>query len=81
MKLKEWLAAKNITQSDLARQLGMSRDHVHVVVNGKVKPGRRFVDVIVAYTNGEVTAKDFGMEGYKPNKIIIARPKKNVIDL
>ena len=81
MKLKEWLAAKNITQSDLARQLGMSRDHVHVVVNGKVKPGRRFVDVIVAFTEGDVTPEDLGVEGYKPNKIIICKIKHNVVEL
>lgn len=81
MKLKAWLEANEISQCSLARELGMSRTHIHVVTNGKIRPGRRFVDVIFAFTNGEVTAKDFGMEDYIPNKVVVRRSKQSVIDL
>jgi len=81
MNLKDWLLTKKISQSALAKQLGMSRSHVNLVINGRIKPGRRFVDVIVAYTDGDVTTKDFGMQDYKANKIFIARPKTDIIVL
>jgi len=81
MKLKAWLEANEISQCSLARQLGMSRTHIHVVANGKIKPGRRFVDVIFAFTEGAVTPEDMGMKEYVPNKIVIVKPGKHVVEL
>lgn len=83
MNLKKWLILNKISQSELARQLNMSRTHVHVVVNGKTIPGKRFADVIFAYTNGQVKPEDLGISHYKPNDVVVKkdRPLRYVIDL
>lgn len=56
MKLKIYLCAHNITQTDFAKQLGVSRSHLTTIIGGKLKPSKTLANLIEILTDGEVTA-------------------------
>ena len=49
-KLEEYLKENNLTHSDLARALGVSRSYVSLIVNGRRKPSARFITLLLRYS-------------------------------
>lgn len=56
MQLKEWLIEKNITQSDFASALGVSRHYLCRVIAGRHVPSRKLALYIEKLTGREVSA-------------------------
>lgn len=66
MKLKIYLCTNNITQTDFAKKLGISRSHLNLIVSGKQRPSKSLANLIETITEGEVTANymlTFGSHG------------------
>ena len=58
MKLKEFLEKHNITQTELAAAIGLSRFYLCCIVAGKQIPSRKLALVIEHITAGEVSATE-----------------------
>jgi len=57
MKLKEWMDAKEINSTKMAKDLDCSKNLIDRIRIG-YPPGRKTAEKIVRYTNGEVTIQD-----------------------
>lgn len=60
MKLGAWLTAKEILPKDFAAGVGVDKSLVSRWLDGTVIPRRENMRRIREFTNGEVTANDFG---------------------
>jgi len=74
MKLKDYLEKENITMDEFAAMTDMSKNNVWQIANGR-KSGKRVTRIIVAATNGEVTAEE--LKGGVPTKEWVTRYKKS----
>lgn len=54
MEFREYLFRNRLSVIDAAKELGISRPYLSLVVNGRVKPGKRLAKDIEIYTNHEV---------------------------
>lgn len=63
MKLLAFRKSKNMTQVELAKELGVNQSNITDWENGVKIPRVEFMQKIVAYTNGEVQPNDFYYEG------------------
>jgi transcriptional regulator with XRE-family HTH domain len=59
MKLKTYLAEEEIEVKEFAEKINYSRGHLSSVMNGKLNPGKKFIQAVAKETNGLVSAKDF----------------------
>lgn len=50
------------TDSDIAKEMGYTREHVNKVKRGKLRPGRKMKDKIEIITGGVVKASMWGAE-------------------
>lgn len=58
MELKEYLFRENISATEFARRVGMSREYLSRVKNHKIKPSRHLARSIMTETQGKVTLDD-----------------------
>ena len=58
MKLKIWIISHNMTMTEFAKKIDVSRTYLSDVTRGTRKPSRRLAKDIEQATNGEVTVKD-----------------------
>lgn len=58
MKLKEWRQRKGISQTFMAKELGITNHHLCGVEMGRYSAGRKLIKKIISFTNGEVTFED-----------------------
>jgi len=66
MNLKKYLEVYGISQTDAAKALGVHRKYFWRVVNGKISPGRKLAEKIIAFTDGEVRSDDLpGWEDFR----------------
>ena len=49
MPIGELLAAAGVTQSEFAEAIGKTQATVSRIINGKVEPGRSFIDAALAF--------------------------------
>lgn len=69
MNLREWLFRKRRKVTDFAKEVGVSRNHINMIVNDHAKPGAGLAAKIEAATNGEVTLRELLFpEQFKENK-------------
>jgi transcriptional regulator with XRE-family HTH domain len=61
MKLKDFLYFENISITDFAKKIGISRGHISGIVNGFRQPGKMLILQIKHLTNGKVCPEDFEM--------------------
>ncbi len=66
MKLAEYMDKKGITETEMARLLGVSQPTVSRYLNGERMPKPRTMAKIVAVTRGRVRPDDF--YGLKPRR-------------
>lgn len=59
MKLVSYLARERITQTDLARELGVPPSTVHGWVSGRRRPSYQMAEALRRATRGEVRMEDF----------------------
>ena len=59
MTLAQWMAANGVSDDQAAAQLGIDRSSVSRLRRGKHAPSWRLLPLIVAMTNGAVTAESF----------------------
>lgn len=59
MKLSDWLSTQNLSASDLATHLSVTRQTVYGWLSGDFGPSRRHMLTIIQITNGEVNLTDF----------------------
>ena len=81
MQLSMWLKLNSMTQSELARSIGLTRDHIQKIATGKTIPGRLTIELIHAYTKGQVTYVDFGVKERAKPVVSCKRYKQHVIEL
>jgi len=81
MRLGVWLEQHGRSQSQFARELGVSRNYMHTIVRGKTICGRSLADVIAGATNGEVRPVDLGLDDIESRNVYRRRVSKNVIVL
>lgn len=62
MQLREYLYQKRQLIKDFAKEIDYDRNTIHLMLNGKRKPGRKLIARIERATNGEVTADDLLIE-------------------
>jgi predicted XRE-type DNA-binding protein len=55
--LRVWLDKNAVSQTSLASELGITRQYVSNIINGK-KPSARVGAMIVSYTRNEVSLQD-----------------------
>lgn len=55
MDLREWLFRKRKTVTDFAKEIGVSRNHINGIVNGRGKPSAKLAKQIQDATHGEVS--------------------------
>lgn len=67
MDLHEYRKMQKTTFSRLCKQIGCCRNHLNLIANKKVKPGKSLIRLIEIVTNGEVTAKEL-LKDYKDKK-------------
>tara|TARA_R110000868_G_C10970190_1_gene769686 strand:+ start:14233 stop:14529 length:297 start_codon:yes stop_codon:yes gene_type:complete len=58
MKLRDWLLARGILQSEFAIVVQITRSHLSSIVTGARKPGKKTAINIEKATKGEVTFDD-----------------------
>lgn len=54
MKLKEWIKKNNVSIQHFAKKLGVTRQHVYHLINGKSAPSLKIAFLIQKETNGKV---------------------------
>lgn len=57
-KLKEYLFFKQLSVTEFAKKLGISRGHLNQIVLKNTKPSRLLAKEIERATSGEVTAEE-----------------------
>lgn len=68
MKLASYLETKNVSDSDFADAIGVSRQAVHRYKSGDRFPERPVLSRIFKATGGRVTANDFANIGVAPER-------------
>ncbi len=58
MNLDEYLWRNKITKQDFANQIGISRGHIHQLINGTRSPSAKLAKKIEEATGGEVTKEE-----------------------
>jgi DNA-binding transcriptional regulator YdaS (Cro superfamily) len=58
MELREWLFRKKITQTKLAKEVGVSKQYMYLVCSNKHRVSSKLALKIEKFTNGEVTAEE-----------------------
>jgi len=58
MQLVEWMKKNNISQTELARRVGVFPNQINNIVRGRHKPALKLANKIKNETNGEVTLDD-----------------------
>lgn len=58
MWLKEWLFKNEITVTDCASKLGISREQLSGIISGRVNASPKTAMKIEKFTNGKVTAHE-----------------------
>jgi transcriptional regulator with XRE-family HTH domain len=56
VNLRDYLSREKRSVSDLARILNCSRAHLSKIINGRLKPGKKFAEAIEKATRGDVKA-------------------------
>jgi DNA-binding transcriptional regulator YdaS (Cro superfamily) len=57
LRLKEWMIKNDVSQAEMARQLGISKSYMHKIIHtGQFTP--KIAKAIESITKGEVTASD-----------------------
>jgi len=64
MRLKVYLAIKDLSITDFSKQLGCNRNYMSLIMHGRKKPGKRLAKDIMAFTQGEVDVLE------EPQKIV-----------
>ena len=59
MKLKQYIRQARITQTQFAKQTGLSLSSVSRIISGERQPSLRVMQIIYQATNGKVRADDF----------------------
>ncbi len=62
MKLETYIQERRITHGDAARQMGISRQYLNEIVNGKRVPGRAVAFKVVKWSSGMVRLEDLWPE-------------------
>jgi plasmid maintenance system antidote protein VapI len=65
MNLKDYLYLKRMTINEFSEFIGYSRNHMSGIINGRLKPTKKFAQYIEKMTNGEVKTEDLlkGQDG------------------
>ena len=58
MKLEKWLKSKKLSKTEFAKQLGYSRNHIQLIVNGKRIASTTLILKIREFTDGKVKLCD-----------------------
>lgn len=58
MELRDYLHFARKSVIDFAKEMGVTRQHMSLIVHKKVKPGKTLCKYIEQMTGGEVTVKD-----------------------
>lgn len=56
--LKDYLYLKNMSINEFSNFIGYSRNHISGIINGRMKPNKKFAQYIEKMTNGEVKAEE-----------------------
>ena len=59
MKLKQYIRQARMTQTQFAKQTGLSLSSVSRIISGERQPSRRVMQIIYQATDGKVKADDF----------------------
>ena len=59
MKLKQYIRQSRMTQTQFAKQTGLSLSSVSRIISGERQPSLRVMQIIYQVTNGKVKADDF----------------------
>ena len=59
MKLKQYIRQSRMTQTQFAKQTGLSLSSVSRIINGERQPSLRVMQIIFRATDGKVRADDF----------------------
>jgi len=59
MKLKQYIRQARMTQTQFAKQTGLSLSSVSRIISGERQPSLRVMQIIYQVTNGKVKADDF----------------------
>ncbi len=62
MQLKEWMEENNISLTEMAERLEITRQHVHQIVRGKSRPSKYLARDIIKVTAGKVSYADLPQE-------------------
>ena len=66
MKIQRYLEIYKITQREAAEALDIHEKYLNRIINGKNVPGRKLVEKIATFTDGEVRSDDLpGWEGFR----------------
>ena len=68
MKLEEWIERSDVSVSEVARKLAVSRQTVHAWLRGEHMPNVHHMVLIFAVTEGSVTLHDFDFRGDQSDK-------------
>lgn len=58
MDLREWLFRNRVSQTDLAKQLGVTKQYVHHLCHKKYRASPKLALEIEKFTEGEVKAEE-----------------------
>lgn len=58
MKLSEYLKFKKITQTAACKEIGISRQMLNYILNGRARPGVDVIKKIISWSNGDVRFED-----------------------
>lgn len=58
MKLKLYLVENRITVTDFSKELGVTRNYLSGIINGKLKCGKYLAQIIEMKTNGKIKAEE-----------------------
>ncbi len=59
MKLKQYIRQSRMTQTQFAKQTGLSLSSVSRIISGERQPSLRVMQIIYQATDGKVRADDF----------------------
>lgn len=58
MTFDQWRQQNRLSMADLGEALGVTHQHIHLIIKGKRKPSWDLANRIVTYTKGAVTVED-----------------------
>ena len=58
MQLKKYIKFKGITQAEAAAQIGIERQWLNFILNGKVVPGGKATRLIIKWAKGDIRYED-----------------------